>query len=334
MMAIAIAIRIAQAYAISLKIRESAEFFESGIDFGSREGAESLHAKAFATEAPHHGAKNDRAAQLADGDVFRLQVKALLSQVADESSGKTIAGSGGVENVVEKIAGDDEERIAAEQHRAVFAALDDQRVRTHIENALGGFAQVRMAGKHFRFTIVDQQEVPVADGRKQLVTEIGDPVVHGVAAGQAHVRHLIADRRLQSGLNVAEQKIFCRLVFLGNLGIEVRENVQVGLKRGAIVHVVGIFSGPKKRLPRDAFQTFEIDPVMGQQVGIFLSEIVAHDADGSGFCKEARGKRYIGGGTSEHTVHATVRSFDAVIGDGTNDNKRHLLIVAAGASGL
>jgi hypothetical protein len=27
-----------------------------------------------------------------------------------------------------------------------------------------------------------------------------------------------------------------------------------------------------------------------------------------------------------------VRSFDAVIGDGTNDNKRHLLIVAAGAS--
>ena len=68
-----------------------------------------------------------------------------------------------------------------------------------------------------------------------------------------------------------------------------------------------------------------------QQVGIFLGKIVAHDAHKAGFREKAGRKRYVRSRSAKHPVHATVRSFDAVIGDGTNDNKRHFLIVAASA---
>ena len=62
-MALRLASSIAQPYATALKRRESAEFFKAGIDFGACERAESLHAKAFAAEASHHGAVNHGAAQ-------------------------------------------------------------------------------------------------------------------------------------------------------------------------------------------------------------------------------------------------------------------------------
>jgi hypothetical protein len=59
---------------------------------------------------------------------------------------------------------------------------------------------------------------------------------------------------------------------------------------------------------------------MGQQVRIFLGEIVANNAYEIGFRKKAGRERDVSGGSAEHAVYATVRGFDAIIGDGTNDN--------------
>src|SRR5580692_7341543 len=108
-MAMATAMNVAQPNTIALKIRESAEFFEAGIDFGSREGAESLHAKAFAAEAPHHGAVDDRAAQFSAADVVLLQVETLLRQVADEASREAVPRAGGIEHILQQITRNHEE---------------------------------------------------------------------------------------------------------------------------------------------------------------------------------------------------------------------------------
>ena len=51
------------------------------------------------------------------------------------------------------------------------------------------------------------------------------------------------------------------------------------VERVAVVHVVGIFAGPKERFSRHAFQAFQIDAVAGQQIRIFLGEIVADHGD-------------------------------------------------------
>src|ERR1700678_4432027 len=101
-MATPMATAAARRVAIALKMRESAKFFEAGIDFGSCEGTESLHSEAFTAEAPHHGAIDDGAAKFAEGDMFGLEVEALFGEVSDEASGEAIAGAGGVEDVFEK----------------------------------------------------------------------------------------------------------------------------------------------------------------------------------------------------------------------------------------
>jgi len=48
-----------------------------------------------------------------------------------------------------------------------------------------------------------------------------------------------------------------------------------------------------------------------------LLEIVTHDGDHPHGAEIARSQRNIRGGASEHTIDATVRRLDAVIGDGT-----------------
>src|SRR5271168_1420502 len=106
-MAIRAASRTAQPNATALKIRESSKFFEAGIDFSSCEGAESLHAKAFAAEAPHHGAIDDGAAQFAAADVVAFEVETFFGQVADKASGEAVARAGGVKDVFQKVAGND-----------------------------------------------------------------------------------------------------------------------------------------------------------------------------------------------------------------------------------
>src|SRR5262245_37403373 len=124
--------RITATRAKALERGEVAELFESGIDVAALERTKALHAKALAAEAPHHGAVDDGAAELAAADVVAFQVKSLLGQVADEASGEAIACAGGVEHVLEQISGHNEIGIAAEQHGAVLASLNDERVRTQV----------------------------------------------------------------------------------------------------------------------------------------------------------------------------------------------------------
>src|SRR5215831_17781214 len=104
-----------------LKRCELAEFLETRVDFGTLQGAEALHAESLAAEAPHDGAVDYRAAQLAAADVIGFQIEALLSQIADKSPRKAVSGAGGIENVFQKIARHDEHRVIAEQHGAVLA---------------------------------------------------------------------------------------------------------------------------------------------------------------------------------------------------------------------
>src|SRR6185369_15852245 len=140
---------------------------------------------------------NYSSTQIAPANVVFFQIEALLREIADESTRETIACAGRIENRLEQVARHGEIRILAEQHGAVFAALDDQSVRTHAKNRAGGFPQIVVAGEHTRFGVVNQQEVPAADGGQQLFAEVLDPEIHGVAAGHTQLLHLRTDSALQ-----------------------------------------------------------------------------------------------------------------------------------------
>src|SRR5215472_16854075 len=140
--------------------REVTEFLEAGIDFTARQSAEPVDAEFLAAEAAHHRAVNHRTADFVVIGPGIFQINPLSRKVTHESAGETIARSGGIENVFEQVAGNHEVPVAPPEDRAVFSALDDQRVRSHAEDLPGGFLQVRFAGEHTGFAVIDQQEIP------------------------------------------------------------------------------------------------------------------------------------------------------------------------------
>ncbi len=78
--------------------------------------------------------------QFVNIEVSVAEIETALGQVADETAGEAIARAGRIKDIFQQITRDHEKRIAPEEHRAIFAALDDQRVRAEIENLLGRLA--------------------------------------------------------------------------------------------------------------------------------------------------------------------------------------------------
>ena len=148
--------------------------------------------------------------------------------------------------------------------------------------------------------------------------KIVDPVVHGVAAGELHAVHLRAHAPLQRGLDVAEQEIRRGAVGFRQLGLEIGEDVEVGAQGGAVVHVGGVDAGPEEGLSAgDALQAVEIDFARGEEIEVFLREIVAHHGDDLDRGEIAGGERNVGGGSAQHAIDFAMRRFHAVIRDGS-----------------
>ena len=188
----------------------------------------------------------------------------------------------------------------------------------------GGAAQVVFAGKQAGFTIVDEQEVPLFEGLEQGGTKVVDPVVHRVAAGEPDVLHLIADAALQVGLYVAQKEKRLAAIAFGQFGIEIGEDVEIGLQRLAVVHIGRVLTGPEEGLAGDAIETGEIDLAGRQEIDVFLREILADDADDFDLRKIRGGERNVGARSAEHAVNFSMRRFDAVIGNGSNHDEGHV----------
>src|SRR5271154_1137090 len=89
--------------------------------------------------------------------------------------------------------------------------------------------------------------------------------------------HLAVDGFLQGGLNISKQKISRLRVLFGKTGVEVRENVQLGGQRFALVHVMRVDAGPEESLALDAFQTLKVNPAGGDEIVVLLPKVVPDD---------------------------------------------------------
>ena len=155
----------------------------------------------------------------------------------------------------------------------------------------------------------------------RCVAEIADPVIHGVAAGEADAVHLRAHVALQLRLDIAEQQVGRRAIRFGQLGLEIGEHVEVGPQRGAVVHIGGVDAGPEEGFPGDALQSFEIDVARGAAGRILLREIVADDGHDFDIGEVAGRQRDIGGGAAQHAIDFPVRRFHAIIRYGSDYDK-------------
>src|SRR5882724_6681058 len=89
--------------------------------------AEALDREAAEDRAIDHGATKSRVIRAASA-----------GNVAHETAGKAVARTSGIVRLLKRERGDAEYAVFIHEHRAIFAALHNQRGRPHLENVFGG----------------------------------------------------------------------------------------------------------------------------------------------------------------------------------------------------
>ena len=64
----------------------------------------------------------------------------------------------------------------------------------------------------------------------------------------------------------------------GQLGLERGEDIQLGVERRALVHVLVVFARPEKRFSGNALQPCGADVAFRKDAVVLLSEVVPHHA--------------------------------------------------------
>ena len=199
---------------------------------------------------------------------------------------------------------DAERSLAKENGRAVFAVFDDQRLRAHGEHFVRGARQVGFVGQHFRFGVVDEKDVDEFQGFAEFLERALDPVIHGVAAGQAHAVHLAAHVGLQGGLDVGQEKELGVFVFLRNARLEALENVQIGEIRFGFVEVFAVGSSPAEGLALGALDASNVDSTLEENLFLLGAEVFAHHGHDAHLGEIACGQRKVGCGSGQNFLHA------------------------------
>ena len=213
--------------------------------------------------------------------------------------------------------------FAEKNGRAIFAVLDDQRLRADGEDFAGGAGQAGFVGQHLGFAVVNQQNVHHAEGFAQLGVGALDPEIHGVAASQLYVRQVTADGCLQAGMDIAEKKDVAVAVLGGNSRLEFFEDVQVGEIGFGFVEIVEILSAPAKGLPFRVLDAAGVHAAFLQDVFVFGGEVLANDGDDAYVSEITGGEREIGCGAAENVLSFPGGRGDVVEGDGTDGEYAH-----------
>ena len=123
-----------------------------------------------------------------------------------------------------------------------------------------------------------------------------DPVIHGVAAGQAHAVHLAPHVGLQGRLNIRQEKKLRILVLFRNARLKSLEDIQVGEIRFGFVQVVGIGTAPAKRLAFGSLEAAGVDAVLAKNLFLLGAEVFADHGHDAHLCEVTGGQGKVGGG--------------------------------------
>ena len=114
-----------------------------------------------------------------------------------------------------------------------------------------------------------------------------------------------------------------------NLGVKIGHYVQLHVHRVAAVHVVVVFTRPKKRFFVGAnFQTFQINVVLLENINHAFGKIAAHDRHQIVvFCEIRSRKRNERSGTADDFVGFAKRRFERVESNRTYGKKTHKAVI-------
>ena len=84
---------------------------------------------------------------------------------------------------------------------------------------------------------------------------------------------------LQRGVHIAEEDDVRLLVGIGQHGLEVLEDVQLGEERLAAVEVVAVLATPAEGLAVGALDSLQVDAPAREELHVLLAEVFTDDGD-------------------------------------------------------
>ena len=175
--------------------------------------------------------------------------------------------------------------------------------------------------QHSRFTVVDQQEIPVPDRLEKLIPILRNPEIHRIAAHEANPAHLPVYITLERRLNIPQKQILPARVRGGKFRLEFRKYIQIGTQRGAIVHIRRIHTRPEEGFAGDVLKAFKVDTFACKQRTVFISEIFPNHRHNRGLYKVTCAERDVSTRAAKRTLSLSVRRFNRVVCDRTNNNQ-------------
>jgi len=193
-----------------------------------------------------------------------------------------------------------------------------------IQDLAGSGDQVRALGELTQLLVVEDQAVDAADDLDQLVPGDVDPQIHRIQCDEPGVGALLADLELQSRLDVGEEQNLRGARRGRELGLEVLEHVQLGVKRLTRVEVPAVLALPEERLAAgDTLDVVDLGATGAQDRQLLLTEVVTDRADDVNLIEQRRGEREVGGRSAEHPRTLAERRLDGIEGDRTDDRDAH-----------
>src|SRR5689334_14344257 len=120
-------------------------------------------------------------------------------------------------------------------------------------------------------------------------------------------------------MNVGEKQKFRVGIFLGNLGLEFFEYIQIGKISLGFVQILCVVATPMERLSRSPLDSAGVDTAFLQYVFMLGREVIAYNCDDSHLGKKAGRQGEMCARSTQNILYASGRRGDVIECHRTND---------------
>lgn len=213
--------------------------------------------------------------------------------------------------------------VRREKETTVFPLLDDHLSAAEFVDFAGRLGEIRFSGEFASLGIVQKDGVNALDELVQSFAFISNPKVHGVAADEDRLCDLVKDFDLQAWMDITEEDEFRVSICMGQLRMEMLENIEVSCQCLSLIQIVPVLSGPSEGLALLHLEPFHIDTAAAQGLEVFLREVISDHRHHAGLIEISSRKREVCGGTSEGFFALSKGSKHGIKGDRADNKNRH-----------
>ena len=300
-------------HAEQIVVDQSVQLLHATLDLVGGRLDQPLRRERLDRERSHRGATGHRLPQ-------HLAIRTVeTGEQPEEPTRERVACSGRVGERHHGVGRRQEPLIVRVVQRTVLALLDDHGMRTLCEQRLGRSGQVGLAGERPRLFFVQQRDIDPPQHLEHPIGFARDPVVHRVGEHETRLPHLRQDLQLEVRIDVRQEHVRHAALLVRELGMEVREHVQLGLERVRMAQLGHVLATPAERAPLGRLQPGEIDAPARERRAMALGEVLPHHRHDRDRREVARGAREVGGRSAERLDDLAIRRLDAVQGDRAHD---------------